>query len=768
MTAPALTCPAPRPAAWLAPSVPTWGTVRVAGETELTAGAEADLTVHLDIEQDVPPRHTLVVGVHFVSDLAMLQCADEDAPAHLAVETGGVPCTVEPVYNGPVHGPGSFFPYRRYLDIHLPEGAPAGTTVTCRCRRVRMQTYEERLFNLRVAIWQDGRVVGYLGDAFYTVRGGPAAHLRVVAPTCVERGEAFSCRVVTCDRFGNKTGDPLEETALKVHVAGAGEANAPVRYDPEARLHRIEGLCIESDGVVTLEVCRAGEPALRGRSNPIVVRAAWPERVFWGDMHQHAYTADGRGRMWANYLYGRDTSCLDFCAVAPHQEKLFDRPMLFLEDTSTVPVQAGWEELVEATEALNQEGFATILGSEAGSLGKLACHMNSYYLNPRNTPEIQRLRTSPDGEYADHPIPSYEAYLEELDRSCGPVLLLPHAHAGGGPGRHDLPVRDDIQTNVEITSVHGVFEAFYQSWLAHGHRVGVHGSGDNHMTSTGQGRPGLHYPNTNGLAAAWAPRDTREGIWQAFASRRTYAATGNQRVFLELICDGAAAGGICPAGAHALQITIAGTAPLLCVELLQNNAVVRTWRPPVAARTHLRLAWTDSCCSRRVDDSVTTGRVNLPGAALALSQTLRTYNHTDAFVERNGGIDFRSNAYSGIARGFVAEVRGAPAGLLTFAIDDRARDERVLDETIALELDGQHGEVTRVLTGGPEWIHRPVFSPQPHTPVFTLQRDWVDLQGPEVFEDGWTVDARPGDFCYLRFEQLDGTRAWSSPIWFEG
>jgi hypothetical protein len=67
-------------------------------------------------------------------------------------------------------------------------------------------------------------------------------------------------------------------------------------------------------------------------------------------------------------------------------------------------------------------------------------------------------------------IPSYEAYLATLERSRGPFLLLPHAHAGGGPGRFDLPRRPAYQTNVEVVSVHGVFEAFFQQWLAHGAR----------------------------------------------------------------------------------------------------------------------------------------------------------------------------------------------------------------------------------------------------------------------------------------------------------
>lgn len=292
-----------------------------------------------------------------------------------------------------------------------------------------------------------------------------------------------------------------------------------------------------------------GAPDVAGESNPLVVRERWTERVYWGDLHQHSYHDDGRGVPAASYAYARSTSFLDFCAVTPHQESVLGPPLHRLGG----PPQRGWEELIAAAEAYASPDLVTFLGSEASSLAPLAGHMNAYYLDHGNRPEFERLGVTPPAKGGRYPIQSYAQYLDVLERSRGEVLLLPHAHAGGGPGNFDLPRRPAYQTSVEICSLHGVFEEFYRQWLRHGHLVGVHGGGDNHMTSTGNANPGFHYPNTNGLTAVHAAEKTRPSIWQGIKGRRTYAATANRRIFLDFAVDGHRMGAVAPGVTCALR-----------------------------------------------------------------------------------------------------------------------------------------------------------------------------------------------------------------------
>jgi hypothetical protein len=811
-----------RVSAHLPASLLTWGKIEVLGDRVLRAGEPCTLRIAVTLDKAIPAGHSLEIWTHFVSDIQRPQLkVTEDSSersegtASSSNDGASFTCQVDPqnvVFTpcvrpeAKVHGPGTFFPYRRYAGVALPEGAPQGTRFVFMLEDVSMQTYEETLFNLRFAVLkaqcyprtardtplQDDTLVGYLGDAFYVVIGNEKKFLRIIAPTCMETEQAFdkqgpsACQIIVCDQYGNKTGDDdLEDLTFEVKVEQPLKrllrtVSPRVVYDADKRLHTIQGLSFAQPGVYYIRAALEGAPDICGISNPIVVKDTWPEKIYWGDLHQHTYFADGRGTPAANYEYAISTSCLDFCAVAPHQESTYAPGLLRVEGA---PVQKGWEELTEAAEAYNGAGIVTILGSEAGSLARIAGHMNSYYLDVDNRPELERLGLEPR-EHAgwgnlteDERAALYQRYLDELERSKGEILLLPHAHACGGPGKFDLPLRPTYQTNVEICSVHGVFEAFYRQWLKHGHFVGVHGSGDNHMTSTGNGNPGWHYPNTNGLAATFAPAWTRGAIWDAIKHRRTYAVTGNQRIYLDfasrsqtsdaqhhmgaIIIEETSEANI--ANPREIRLDVAGTAPVMKVELFKNNDVIHTYRPPLNERRYLRLTWTDSWGSRRVDDSLTTGEIAAQGG-LSVVKTLNMFHRTDKFEERDEGVKFRSNGYSGITRGVILDVQDS-GGFLHYQIKDTHLEKTVLEQTLEVPLAERHTALVQPLNVEERFI-RSCFTREPQRPEFILNAEWIDLGWPKVVQLTWQDDDDTPAYYYVRVEQIDGNIAWSSPIWF--
>lgn len=773
-----------RVSAHLDRSLLTWGTVETVGEaTTLTAAQRANMIVSVTLGRPVAPGLNIEAWTHFVSDLERVQADDPARPAFFSCQSSGP--AIEPrTYPGAkVHGPGSFFPYRRYAAIGLPDGAQPGARFVFRFFAVSAQTYEEMPFNLRFAIvrGEADQVIGYLGDAFYRIVGDSASALRVVAPTCVQVGEAFDCRIVVLDCYGNKSGVQLDGLGFDLQSMEGPAPLLPsddaVVYDPAWRRHTAHGLVCPAEGVCYLRACvRGSEPKIVGVSNPIVARNEWKERVQWGDVHQHAYYGDGRGTPAANYEYAISTSCLDFCSVAPHQEAVFAPGWSHVPEA---PPQTGWEEMIEAVDKYNGDELVTILGSEAGSLARVAAHMNAYYLDHRNRPEMERIA----GRWWELPerphLESYVQYLDELERSMGEFLLLPHAHARGGPAMFDLPTRPAYQTNVEICSVHGVFEEFYARWLEYGHYVGVHGSGDNHMTSTGAGNPGWHYPNTNGLAAAWGMSHSRRAIWDAIRDRKTYAVTGNQRIFLDVVMAGERAGSIVVGDTaqhgrapRTLSVEAAGTAPVMRIDVLRNGKVVHAVRPELRDHRVLRIVWTDDWNSRRVDDSLTVGVIALDrDGALSVVAPIHAYHRTDALEEQDGAIAFRSNGYSGITRGLLARASagGGPGATdpetLLFHIDDMHLGRFVLCERMAIPLKEASMRVVRPLEVDARFV-RPLFTREPHRPRFTLEVDWVDLNWPEVLSLEWTdCDVSPAYYT-VRVEQIDGNIAWSSPIWF--
>jgi len=753
------------------PDALVWGTADAVGSQVLTVAAPATLTVAAELTRPVPAGHCLEVWTHFVSDIGRPQLVAPAESGYFVAEASE-PATPFVHPDAKVHGSGSFFPYRRYAGVRLDEAAPVGSRFTFRIADVSMQTYEETLFNLRVAVVDGDDVVGYLGDAFYTVVGAEPEHLLVVAPTCVSPGEPFDIKIITRDRFGNKTGGAIAPLGFEVALA-EGEGTVPydeLVFDAKWRRHIVRGAVLAEPGVWFLHISARGAGGVTGVSNPIVVRDAWNDRIVWGDIHQHTYLADGRGTPAANIEYAVSTSCLDFVSISAHQELTYNPPLVRM---SGAPRQQGWEEMQAATEAYNGEEIATILGSEAGGLGPVAGHMNSYFLDLDNRPEFERMdlffASDEHFNIRDHePETFYTRYLAELARSKGPYLLLPHAHACGGPGRFDLPRCPAFQTNVEVVSVHGVFEECYRRWLEHGHLVGVNGGGDNHMTSTGSGNPGWHYPNTNGMAAALVTERSREDVFAAFRDRRTYAVTGNQRIFLEFGVDGARMGDIVAgsrSATHRAWCRVAGTAPVMRVDLLRNGQVVASHQPDLAKRDTLRLCWTDDWGSRRVDDSETTGSIALEGGVLSVRSRIHAYHRTDRIeTQRDGTLVFRSNGYSGITRGAVLVVTTVgEASTLAFTIHDVHLGDVLLDETLPVPLDDRRTVVTRPLG---DVVRPPCFEKEPVCPEFRLEADWIDSNWPKVVELAWDDDPGGDAFYYVRVEQIDGNIAWSSPVWF--
>jgi hypothetical protein len=701
--------------------------------------------------------------LHFVSDAEVPQVNDPGSPGFLSVASSGpdLETFIDPLLK--VHGEGAFFPYRRIAGARLRGDAPAGTRLTFRLAGFGMQTYEESLFNLRFALMDDDELQGYFGDAFYRVLGSDARHLFPVAPTCVAVDEPFDVPIVVRDRFGNKSGDELDELTLRLTTEDGIALDCDgITYDSGRRLHLARGICLPHPGVFYLLASADERPDLSGTSNPVICREEWEQRVLWGDLHQHAYYADGRGTPAANYEYASSTACLDFCSVCPHQIHTVSPPMLYLDDP---PPQKGWDEMVEAARYFNDHGLITVLGSEVNAMRGGEGDMNSYYLDTENRPEIERLRQKRDASPTERPeYEDFEEYLSVLEDSQGEVLLMPHAHAGGGPGRAEFPHRPYI-TNVEACSVHGNFEDYYRVWLRHGWKVGIHGGGDNHMTSTGNARPGNHYPNTNGLTGAWSRSMDRRGVWNAYKNRRTYAVTGNQRIYLECRAGDARMGNVAEEDAAGIGVLAAGTAPILSVELIRNNEPIRSHRPTTGKRRFLRLLWTDNIRSRRTDSSCTTGEARVEGASMSVMQQLRPYNRSDAFSHENdGGVRFRSNAYSGSWRGFIAEIEGRQPEALEFKICDQHHGQICLQNEIRIELDEQSRIVHMPMDTS---VQRPRrnFEGERELPELTLWVDWIDPEWPRVAELEW--DVPPGPPCYVRVRQIDGNEAWSSAIWWE-
>ncbi|MFO7955672.1 MAG: hypothetical protein R6X33_01050 [Candidatus Brocadiia bacterium] len=714
----------------------------------MVAGERGTFRVRLMLTEPLEAGLSIEAWRHFVSDVEDVQCDSPDEAAHFSCRCSDGKVESYACRNAPVHGPGSYFPYRKFAGVRLPADAEPGEQFVFEFRDVRMQTYSDRPFNVRFVLLDGDELLGYFGDALFTIEGGPPDNLRVTAPTVVAVGEPFGLHVLFCDRWGNPAGHLPPPAEIELRPEGL--AFDRLTADEPAAAVTLHNVALEKEGVHHVQVNHSGE-RLRGVSNPIVVESEPEQRIYWGDIHQHACYNDGRARPTESYQYGKRVARLDFGAVAPHIMRTFGPPAIHVD----APAQQGWRELREAAAAAADDRFVALLGYESG-VRQLVGDMNVYFSDPRAEPPEKELNSRPE---------SYGQFVEMLRDRPGDVLLLPHAHAGGGPGKFDLPKLPDIQTSVEICSVHGVFPEFYHQWLRHGHRVGVHGAGDNHMPAMGNANPGAHYVNTNGLTAAVAPSLSQEDVWAAFRDRRTYAATGNRRIYLDFSVGGTPMGGVAQPGRVSLSVVAAATRPVTRIDVVKNCEVVQTWRPPLEQRRTLRVLWMDTWPERRADDSETRGAIQCSDGGLRLREVLGIYNAVESIEQTDDGIRFDTRAYSETSRGALLDVSSPdPGASLMFRVEDSRRGRKMLEETFELPL-GERGASAKCKLTADESDLRQEFSREIVIPEFRVTAEWVNPDGPLTAELHWEDQATDGDHYYVMIEQLDGNRAWSSPIW---
>ena len=305
----------------------------------------------------------------------------------------------------------------------------------------------------------------------------------------------------------------------------------------------------ERPGIVVVEV--EGLPRT-SRSNPMVVREGAP-LILWADLQIHSGVSDGTGTPDEVWHYAREVAALDVAAITDHDHW----GMRFVDEEPVLRAA-----LDAAVDRAHEPGrFVALHGYEYTHW--LYGHRHVLYfdgpgpvyssLDPRtDTPD--KLWAALEGRQA---------------------ITVPH-HVAGGPVAVDWRwvAPDGREPVVEIVSVHGQSEAptappdgiydgvpgtYALDQLVAGRRFGFVGSSDGH-----DGHPGLSHltGGSGGLTALYADERTREAVWEALHTGRTYATNG-PRIFLRT--ERTEAG---------LSVRVVGTDRLAGVDVMQREGVV--------------------------------------------------------------------------------------------------------------------------------------------------------------------------------------------------
>jgi len=265
-------------------------------------------------------------------------------------------------------------------------------------------------------------------------------------------------------------------------------------------------------------------------------------QLFFGDPHLHSrLSGDVDGEQDELYHFARDAAQLDFCAfcendchrlIEPLSDPMWQENMRnagYFNQPGRFTVLAGWEYTKHAEPELHDpvpSAHRCVLFPERGG------PVHHYWYNRIRTPSPRDL----------------------CARFKGQRVLLHHHH------EHGYDISDDtLERNIEICS--GWFASMTRTpfrdevhrLLRRGWKLGFFGASDNHERNPGLG---------GALAGAWATENTREGIFDAFWSRRVFATTGI-RPDLRFWVTGTFMGG---------STTLADT-PLVTVEVAADTAI---------------------------------------------------------------------------------------------------------------------------------------------------------------------------------------------------
>jgi hypothetical protein len=258
-----------------------------------------------------------------------------------------------------------------------------------------------------------------------------------------------------------------------------------------------------------------------------------------------------------------------------------------------------WEHSKAVTNARNRPGrFVTFNAYEWSGNSSVGGDHNVYFLE--DDPPLFRsgnYYTPTNLQMYHGPEPPRKHVADvfaELEKRLGGknVFCIPHYGGRRGNPRWHNP---RVQRLIEIFSEHRRSEDWATTFLARGYRLGFVASTDGHYGNPGYGylKPSYRWDRQEiGMAAlaVCAPERTRQSLFRALYDRRCYATSGD-RIVLDVRADGHPMGTeYRTQAAPALSIEVAGTAPIVRLEIKRNGKVVHTVEPRRAA---CRLEWTD-------------------------------------------------------------------------------------------------------------------------------------------------------------------------------
>jgi hypothetical protein len=701
---------------------------------------------------------SIKIGFRFATDFGPVQFTDPKGQGYTTLEaSNGATLEAKWEFKRNIR------PWSRSLYVGVVKDFLApGDTITIRFgdRRfgspgIRLQTYCESEFQFRVLADPIATYdyVALAESPGIAIVPGPGVRWRAVLPTLVRAGEPFRLSVKADDKWGNPSN--LVDRTLRLQpdrpIAGLPER---VRFAPGRFAVQIEGLGVGEPGDRVIRVLGEDGQELC-RSNPLRVVAKKTRLVhFWGDTHGQSNETLGTNTAREFFEFGRDKAFLD---VMGHQGNDFQITGAF------------WRELNELTAEFDEPSrFVCIPGYEWSANTAVGGDRNVHYR--REGEAIHRsshAQIADPTDIVDESADAHDAHqLFEKLRGKDCVVA---AHVGGRYADIKL-AHDPMETAVEVHSAWGTFEWIVRDAFENNYRVGIVANSDGH-----KGRPGACYPGASffgsygGLTCFLAERLDRDAIFESMRRRRHYATTGNRAlldVAVGLGSDGEvflrdpAAGPTRSEPARRLvmgdiarvaeievelEIEVIGSAPIERLDIYDGLDLLETARPYGAGDlgARVRLVYEGAEYRGRARTTTWDGTLEIVGNRILRAGVINNWN-LDRGIQSQDATRLAWKAVTTGNYGAIDLWLEGTAGRIAFKTAPAAGEAAIAELGV---------EPLLFPAGGLERAVRLQRLPQTMDERRMALRRRIKLRS--------TGDTR----LYVRVQQEDGHRMWSSPIY---
>jgi hypothetical protein len=346
------------------------------------------------------------------------------------------------------------------------------------------------------------------------------------------------------------------------------------------------------------------------------------------------------------------------------------------------------------------------------------------------------------------------------------------SHCGGRYADIKFAHDPRLETAVEVHSSWGTFEWLLHDALEMNYRVGVVCNSDGHKGRVGASYPGASFFGAyGGLTCYLSPELTREAIFETLRRRRHYGTTGARihvdlRVRPDAPCelflrdpdafDDAQSetasellmGDIARVSGDEveLHIDVAGSAPIERIDIFDGLDHLATHRPYGDADLGacLRLTWSGAEYRGRARTTTWDGALNLTGNAIARAEMFNNWNLDRGIQTQTAdGLTWKA-VTSGNYGGLDLWLTKNTAGRIAIETKHKTIEANIADlgtEALTYQAGGLDRNLT--LQRLPDTLTHQHLT---HTLRCRLRK---------------TGDTR----IYVRVQQIDGHRAWTSPVY---